>query len=145
MKRLSILILIFAIVFAYYIIAPGLLNKPFTPYPQLKIADVLDLFTPLVLIPLYFLLLYFGASQIPSLKSMIVFLIFPTLWVEGQGIHLTANSIGFPISPEIRFTRSPISTMKSSTSTFGTLELSLYPAQLIYSSWKYSLTDQSSR
>jgi hypothetical protein len=126
-KRLSILILIFAVALTFFIIAPGLLNKPFTPYPHLKIADVLNLFTPLVLIPLYFLLLYFGASQIPSLKSMIVFLIFPTLWVEGQGIHLTVNSIGFPISPEIRFTRSPISTIKSSAITFGTLESSPYP------------------
>jgi len=78
-KRLSILILIFAIAFAYYIIAPGLLNKPFTPYPQLKIADVLDLFTPLVLTPLNLLQLYFGASQFPSLKSMIVFLVFAAL------------------------------------------------------------------
>ena len=79
MKRLSILILIFAIAFAFFIIAPGLLNKPFTPYPQLKIADVLDLFTPLVLIPLNYLLLCFGASQFPSLKSMIVFLVFASL------------------------------------------------------------------
>jgi hypothetical protein len=94
-KKLSILILIFAVALAFFIIAPGLLNKPFTLYPHLKIADVLDLFTPLVLIPLYFLLLYFGASQIPSLKSMIVFLVFAALWVEGL---LAANSIGHWIS-----------------------------------------------
>jgi len=78
-KRLSILILIFSIAFAFFIIAPGLLNKPFTPYPQLKIADVLDLFTPPMLIPLNYLLLCCGASQFPSLKSMIVFLVFASL------------------------------------------------------------------
>ena len=79
MIRLSILILIFAVALAFFIIAPGFLNRPFTPYPQLKIVDVLDLFTPLVLIPLYFQLLYFGASQVPSLKSMIVLLVFAAL------------------------------------------------------------------
>jgi hypothetical protein len=94
-KRLSISILIFAINFAFFIIAPGLLNKPFTPYPQLKIADVLDLFTPQVLLPLYFLQLYFGASQFHSLKSMIVFLVFAALWVERL---LAASSIGHWIS-----------------------------------------------
>lgn len=79
MIRLSILILIFAVALAFFIIAPGFLNRPFTPYPQLKIADVLDIFTSLVLIPLYFLLLFFGTRQVPSLKSMIVFMVFAAL------------------------------------------------------------------
>lgn len=125
MRRLSILILVFAIAFAFFIIAPGLLNKPFTPLPQLKIADVLDLFTPLVMIPLYYLLLYFGANQVPSLKSTIVFLVFAALWVEDTWL-LTQLVIGFPISLEIRFTRSPISTMRCSVIIFGTLESSLF-------------------
>ncbi len=79
MIRLSILILIFAVALASFIIAPGLLNKRFTPYPHLKIADILVIFTSLVLIPLYFLLLFFGTRQVPSLKSMIVFMVFAAL------------------------------------------------------------------
>ena len=66
----------------------------FTPLPEMKIADVLDLFTPLILIPLYYLLFYFGSSQNPGLKSTLLFLVFAVLWVEGQAMHLGANSIG---------------------------------------------------
>jgi hypothetical protein len=94
MNRISILIFIFALAFAFFIITPGLLNIPFTPLPELKIADVLDLFTPLILIPLYYLLLYFGSNQIPNLQSTTIFLVFSVLWVEGQAMHLAANSIG---------------------------------------------------
>ncbi|MGB3701839.1 MAG: hypothetical protein WA997_11265 [Anaerolineales bacterium] len=83
MKRLSNLILIFAIALAFFILAPAFLNQPFTPNPHLKLADVLDLFTPLVIIPLYFLLLYYGSSQVPGLKNTIVFLVLAALWVEG--------------------------------------------------------------
>ena len=147
MKRLSILILVFAIAFAFFIIAPGLLNKPFTPYPYLKIADVLDLFTPLVLIPLYFLLLYFGASQIPSLKSMIVFLVFAALWVEGQGMHLAANSIGHWLSDlagdqiyDVTYFYDEV--LSHYIWHLGVVTLS---AQLIYRSWKFPFTDGSSR
>ena len=147
MKRLSILILVFAIAFAFFIIAPGLLNKPFTPYPHLKIADVLDLFTPLVLIPLYFLLLYFGASQIPSLKSMIVFLVFAALWVEGQGMHLAANSIGHWLSDlagdqiyDVTYFFDEV--LSHYIWHLGVVTLS---AQLIYRSWKFPFTDGSSR
>ncbi len=40
-ERLSILILIFAVTLAFFIIAPGLLNKPFAPYQNLKFANIL--------------------------------------------------------------------------------------------------------
>ena len=147
MKRLSILILIFAVALAIFIIAPGQLNKPFTPYPQLKIADVLDLFTPLVLTPLYFLLLYFGAGQFPSLKSMIVFFVFAALWVEGQSMHLAANSIGHWLSDisgdqiyEVTYFYDEV--LSHYIWHLGVVTLS---AQLIYRSWKYSFTDRSSR
>jgi hypothetical protein len=78
-KRLSILILVFTIVIAFFVIVPGFLNKPFTLYPQMKIADVVDLFTPLVVIPLYYLLLHYGSNRQPSLGSVIVFLVFAAL------------------------------------------------------------------
>ena len=147
MKRLSTLILVFALTLAFFIIAPGLLNKPFTPYPYLKIADVLDLFTPLVLIPLYYLLLYFGASRVPSLKSMIVFVIFAALWIEGQAMHLAANSIGHWLSDltadqiyEVTYFYDEV--LSHYIWHFGVIALS---AQLIYRSWKYPFTDGSSR
>jgi hypothetical protein len=56
MKRLSFLSLVFAILFAVFFLGPPFLNMQFSLYPLMKIADVFDLLTPLVLIPLYWLL-----------------------------------------------------------------------------------------
>ena len=147
MKRLSILILIFAIAFAFFFIAPGLLNKPFTPYPQMKIADVLDLLTPLVLIPLYYLLLYFGANQLPTLRTTIIFLVFSALWVEGQGMHLSANSIGHWLNDLMGDDINQVTYFYDEVLShymwhMGVVALS---AQLIYRGWMYPFTDQSSR
>ncbi len=94
MQRLRSLILIFAILFAVFIIAPAFLSDQFAPYPLMKNGDVLDLLTPLVLIPLYWLLFQIHPHRPPSQKEMLIFLIFAALWVEGQGMHLAANSIG---------------------------------------------------
>ncbi|MGL5836624.1 MAG: hypothetical protein ACRC1Z_25850 [Waterburya sp.] len=94
MQRLARLTLIFAILFAVLIIAPAFLSDRFTSYPLMKSGDVLDLLTPLVLIPLYWLLFQIHPHRPPSSKEMLVFLIFAVLWVQGQGMHLVANSIG---------------------------------------------------
>jgi hypothetical protein len=84
------LILVFAVAFAAFIILPGLLGQPFPPYPLAHWADVLDLFTPLVLIPLYWLLF----RQLTNGQGdNLAFLLLAALWVEGQGMHLAANSI----------------------------------------------------
>jgi hypothetical protein len=55
-NRLSRLTLVFSITFAVLIISPAFLNRQFGPYPLMKTGDVIDLFTPLILIPLYWLL-----------------------------------------------------------------------------------------
>lgn len=89
---LSRLILIFAIAFAVLLIAPALLNQPFGPYPLMKTGDVVDLLTPLVLMPLYWLLFRLDAP--PTTRESLLFLILAAAWVEGQGMHLSANSIG---------------------------------------------------
>lgn len=94
MQRLARLTLIFAILFAVFIVGPALLSKQFAPYPLIKNGDVLDLFTPLVLIPLYWLLFQINSDHPPSQKEILVFLVLAALWVEGQGMHLVANSIG---------------------------------------------------
>ncbi len=87
MQRLARLTLIFAILFAVFIIAPAFLNGQFAPYPLMKSGDILDLLTPLVLIPLYWLLFQIQPIRPPSQKEVLIFLIFAVLWVQGQGMH----------------------------------------------------------
>jgi hypothetical protein len=60
----------------------------------MKIADVFDLVTPLVLIPLYWLLFTDVSDKPLTLKETILFLIFAALWIEGHGMHMAANSVG---------------------------------------------------
>ncbi|MCK5641944.1 MAG: hypothetical protein KAJ19_14165, partial [Gammaproteobacteria bacterium] len=79
--------------FLLLFMAPALLNKQFGPYPLMKIGDVFDLFTPLILIPLYWLLYRLDGNRAPSLGESLVFLLFVAFWVAGQGMHLSANSI----------------------------------------------------
>jgi hypothetical protein len=56
-------------------------------------ADVLDILTPLVVIPLYWLL-FTGAGPLPrNLRPTLVFVVLAALWTLGQGMHLSANSI----------------------------------------------------
>lgn len=100
MQRLARLTLIFAILFAVFIITPAFLNGQFTPYPLMKSGDVLDLLTPLILIPVYWLLFQIHPRCSPSQKEMLVFLVFAVLWVQGQGMHLVANSIGHLTKPD---------------------------------------------
>lgn len=90
----SSLILIFSLAFAFFILAPPFLSQPFPPYPHMHLADVLDLFTPLVLIPLYWLLFTDEGRVQRSLRLSLTFMVFAALWTAGQGMHLSANSIG---------------------------------------------------
>ena len=94
MKRLSVIILIFSIAFTVFFMAPPLLGYRFGPYPLMHIADILDLFTPLILIPLYWLLFRLDEKRTTASNITLVFTIFAAFWVLGQGMHLAANSIG---------------------------------------------------
>ena len=90
----SSLIFLFAFAFAFFLLVPPLLAQPFPPYPEMHWADVLDIATPLVLIPLYWLLFTDAGRIVRSRTASIVFLMLAALWVEGQGMHLAANSVG---------------------------------------------------
>jgi hypothetical protein len=94
MRRLARFTLIFAFLFAVFIVSPAFFNQQFAPYPLVKTGDILDLFTPLVLIPLYWVLFRVSRDKTPSEREVIIFLVLAAFWVEGQGMHLAANSIG---------------------------------------------------
>ena len=93
LTRDGALALLFAVAFIALFLAPPLLPYTFTPYPLVHWADVVDLLTPLVLIPLYWLL--FAPSTAPTTaRWAMAFLVLAAIWVEGHGIHLVANAIG---------------------------------------------------
>jgi hypothetical protein len=93
-SRLSRLILVFSVLFAVFFMGPPVLGIQFGPYPLMKVADVFDLLTPLVLFPLYWLLYQVGQDKKPSLRESLAFVVLAALWVMGHGMHLAANSIG---------------------------------------------------
>lgn len=55
--------------------------------------DAIDLLTPLVLIPLYWLLFRYSSIEATRLNEEIAFILLAVFWVAGQGMHLSANSI----------------------------------------------------
>jgi hypothetical protein len=98
MKQLKRLILAFSVAFLFFFVAPALFSGQFGPYDLMKNGDVLDLITPLVLIPLYWLLFWIGRDEGPDKTESGIFMILAALWVLGQGMHLAANSIGHLLS-----------------------------------------------
>ena len=94
MRRLSRLTLAFSVLFAIFITSLPFLSRSFGPYPLMKTQDAIDLFTPLVLIPVYWLLFRLEPAKPPSARESIAFMLVASIWVAGQAMHLTANSIG---------------------------------------------------
>jgi hypothetical protein len=94
MRHLSVIILVFSILFAAFVMGPPFLGYKFGPYPLMYVADVVDLLTPLVLIPFYWLLFRVDRKVFTSWRENVVFMVFVAIWVLGQGMHLAANSIG---------------------------------------------------
>lgn len=93
LTRDGALALLFAIAFIVLFLAPPLLPYTFPPYPLIHWADVVDLVTPLVLIPLYWLL-FVRCPAPATVPWTLAFLVLAAAWVEGHGIHLVANAIG---------------------------------------------------
>jgi hypothetical protein len=81
-KRLVLWILIFAVLTPVFVIGPALVGQTFPPYPLMSVADVFDLFTPLVLIPIYWLLFQWVGKDSPSLGNP--GLHAGNLWVEAS-------------------------------------------------------------
>lgn len=94
MQTLHRFILAFAILYAFFLIAPALLSQQFAPYALLKNGDILDLLTPLVLLPLYWLMLEHGGVGESTARERLVFVILAAAWAMGQGMHLGANAVG---------------------------------------------------
>jgi hypothetical protein len=77
-----------------FIVGPPLLATPIGFFPSLRTGDVLDLVTPLVVIPLAGLFFLAASPRPPSRLAVVSFVVASVVWVEGQAIHLAANAIG---------------------------------------------------
>jgi hypothetical protein len=146
MQRLARLTLIFAILFAVFIITPALLGDRFVPYPPIKNGDVLDLFTPLVLIPIYWLLFQIHPHYPPSQKEIMIFLICAVLWIQGQGMHLAANSIGHLVIADSNNGIKQLTLFYDEILSHYIWHLGLVglSALLIYRQWQHPFTKQFS-
>ena len=93
MRRLSLLTLIFAFLSVVLFLLLIFLRIPFPLYPLMSYQDAFDLLTPLVLIPIYWLLYKNVTCNRSTQTSEMGFMLFAGFWAAGQGMHLSANSI----------------------------------------------------
>jgi hypothetical protein len=92
-RRLSVLILCFALLSAVFLLLLIFFRIPFPLYPLMSYQDVLDILTPLVLIPIYWLLFTFSGNGESGLAEEMAFMGLAVAWVLGHGMHLSANSV----------------------------------------------------
>ena len=146
MKRLSLITLVFAVLSLVFLLLLVFLRVPFPLKPLMSWQDALDLLTPLVLIPIYWLMFRFSASGRPTLVDEIAFLALAVLWVMGHSMHLSANSISNLIEALKRSGEIDITGMSIYTLTYYYDELLShylwhisiigFAALLIYREWR---------
>jgi len=93
MKRLSLLTLIFALLSLTFFLLLIFFRFPLPLYPLMSVQDAIDNLTPLVLIPIYWLMFRAIIQSRTSSGHEIFFIVMAAFWVLGQGMHLSANSI----------------------------------------------------
>lgn len=92
-RRLSLITLIFGFCSVAFFLLLIFLRIPFPLYPLISWQDTLDLLTPLVLIPIYWMMYRAVASEKMGRAGESIFMVFASIWILGQGMHLAANSI----------------------------------------------------
>ena len=90
---MSRLILMFTALSLFFLVLLVCLRTPFPLYPLVSWQDVLDLLTPVVLIPLYWAMYRRATARGASPPADLAFMTFAAVWILGHGMHLSANSI----------------------------------------------------
>ena len=90
--RLPAALFAYAVALAALLLVPPYLKASVGPPPAFTLQEAADLLTPLVVIPLAWLV--FDLAGGFGRRGLAAFLVIAALWVEGQGIHLAANAIG---------------------------------------------------
>jgi hypothetical protein len=96
-RRLPVALLAYAAALALFLLIPPVLKASVGPPQGFTAQELVDLFTPIVVLPLaWWVLECLGGL---SRREQIVFLVIAIVWVEGQAIHLATNAIGDVFSP----------------------------------------------
>jgi hypothetical protein len=90
--RLPAALLAYSFALAALLLIPPYLKASVGPPQAFTLQEAVDLVTPLVVIPLAWLV--FDLAGGLGRRGLVAFLVVAALWVEGQGIHLAANAIG---------------------------------------------------
>lgn len=90
--QLSAALLAYALALAAFLLVPPYLKASAGPVEGFTWQEATDLLTPLVVIPLAWLVLDLTGGL--GRRGLVAFLVVAALWVEGQGIHLAANAVG---------------------------------------------------
>lgn len=85
-------LLAYAVALAVFLLIPPNLHPTVGPPTWFTLQEATDLLTPVVIIPLAWLVL--DRSGPIRGRTLVAFLVISAVWVEGQGIHLGANAIG---------------------------------------------------
>jgi len=96
-NRLPAALLAYALALALFLILPPYLRASVGPPAWLTGQEAADLLTPVVVIPLAWLVLDLTGRL--ERRVLVAFLLVAIVWVEGQAIHLAANAVGdaFPM------------------------------------------------
>ncbi len=142
-RRLSTFALLFSILFAIFVLGPPFLGFNFGPYPLMKVADVMDLLTPLLVLPFYWLLFRVSAGRSATTEENVAFMVLVGFFALGQGTHLAANSIGHLTegltgTDVFRLTAFYDETLSHYLWHFGVIGLSVL---LMYRQWKNPVSD----
>jgi hypothetical protein len=90
--RLPPALLAYAVALALLLIVPPYLGASVGPPEKFTLQEAADLFTPIVVMPLAYLVLVSAGAT--GRATMLAFVVIAAVWVEGQGIHLAANAVG---------------------------------------------------
>ena len=92
-NRLSGLVLALAITSLVFFLLLVLLRTPFPLQPLMSYQDALDLATPVLILPIYWLIFRQSVVEPSRPAEEVAFVAIGAVWVLGQGMHLSANSI----------------------------------------------------
>jgi hypothetical protein len=91
-RSLPVALLAYAVALAAFLLIPPVLHATVGPPGGFTMQEAVDLFTPIVVLPLaWWVLECLGGL---SRREQLAFLMIAIVWVEGQAIHLATNAIG---------------------------------------------------